>query len=153
MLFRSKPELNEPKIVTIKENSNFRFIPEKPASDSYFRVVGEDFVPNQSLDFYIANELKESVKVDSDGKILFTSKLPAILNDERTEFVLRDSGGNEKTLSIRIPQLENREIADVIKLSLGNTPQEAKRGDIITLDRSEERRVGKECRSRWSPNH
>ena len=48
-------------------NSNFRFIPEKPASDSYFRVVGEDFVPNQSLDFYIENELKKSVKVDSDG--------------------------------------------------------------------------------------
>ena len=130
----NKPELNEPKIVTIKENSNFRFIPEKPASDSYFRVVGEDFVPNQSLDFYIANELKESVKVDADGKILFTSKLPAILDDERTEFVLRDSGGNEKTLSIRIPQLENREIADVIKLSLGNTPQEAKRGDVVALE-------------------
>ena len=100
----NKPELNEPKIVTIKEDSNFRFIPEKPASNSYFRVVGEDFVPNQSLDFYIANELKESVKVDADGKILFTSKLPAILNDERTEFVLRDSGGHEKTLSNRIPQ-------------------------------------------------
>jgi len=131
---KNKPELNQPKIVTIKENSNFRFIPEKPASDSYFRVVGEDFVPNQSLDFYIANELKESVKVDSDGKILFTSKLPVILDDERTEFVLRDSGGNEKTLSIRIPQLENREIADVIKLSFGNTPQEVKRGDVITLD-------------------
>ena len=107
---------------------------EKPASNSYFRVVGEDFVPNQSLDFYIANELKESVKVDADGRILFTSKLPAIFNDERTEFVLRDSGGNEKTLSIRIPQLENREISDVIKLSFGNTPQEAKRGDVITLD-------------------
>jgi len=130
----NKPELNKPKVVTIKENSNFRFIPEKPASNSYFRVVGEDFVPNQSLDFYIANELKESVKVDSDGKILFTSKLPVIFDDERTEFILRDSGGNEKTLSIRIPQLENREIPDIIKLSLGNTPQEAKRGDVITLD-------------------
>ena len=130
----NKPELNEPKVVTIKENSNFRFIPEKPASNSYFRVVGENFVPNQLLDFYIANELKETVKVDSDGKILFTSKLPAISDDERTEFILRDSGGNEKTLSIRIPQLENREIADIIKLSLGNTPQEVKRGDVITLD-------------------
>ena len=130
----NKPELNQPKIVTIKENSNFRFIPEKPASGSDFRVIGEDFVPNQSLDFYIANELQKSVKVDPDGKILFTSKLPIILNDERTEFILRDSGGNEKTLSIRIPQLENREIADVIKLSLGNTPQEVKRGEIITLE-------------------
>ena len=130
----NKPELNEPKIVTIKENSNFRFIPEKPASGSDFRVVGEDFVPNQSLDFYIGNELEKSVKVNSDGRILFTSKLPVILNDERTEFILRDSGGNEKTLSIRIPQLENREIADVIKLSLGNTPQEVKRGEVITLE-------------------
>ena len=130
----NKPELNQPKIVTIKEDSEFRFIPEKPASNSDFRVVGENFVPNQLLDFYIANELKESVKVDSDGKILFTSKLPTISDDERTEFILRDSGGNEKTLSIRIPQLENREIADVIKLSLGNTPQEVKRGDSLTLD-------------------
>ena len=130
----NKPELNQPKIVTIKEDSEFRFIPEKPASNSDFRVIGENFVPNQLLDFYIANELKESVKVDSDGKILFTSKLPTISDDERTEFILRDSGGNEKTLSIRIPQLENREIADVIKLSLGNTPQEVKRGDSLTLD-------------------
>ena len=130
----SKPELNEPKIVAIKENSNFRFIPEKPASGSDFRVVGENFVPNQSLDFYIEDKLENSVKVDSNGKILFTSKLPAILDDERTEFTLQDSGGNEKSLSIRIPQLENREIADVIKLSLGNTPQEAKRGEIITLE-------------------
>ena len=129
-----KPELNQPKIVTIKESSNFRFIPERPASNSDFRVVGEEFVPNQSLDFYIGNELQQSIKVDENGKILFTSKLPVIQNDARTEFILRDSGGNEKSLSIRIPQLENREIPDVIKLSLGNTPQEAKRGDVITLE-------------------
>ncbi|MDC0211147.1 hypothetical protein OAK30_01625 [Candidatus Nitrosopelagicus sp.] len=131
---QDKPELNQPKIVTIKENSNFRFIPEKPASNSDFRVVGEEFVPNQTLDFYISDKLQKSIKVDEDGKILFTAKVPVILNDERTEFILRDSGGNEKSLSIRIPQLENREIADVIKLSLGNTPQEVKRGDVITLE-------------------
>ena len=134
IISQDKPELNQPKIVTIKEDSNFRFIPEKPASNSNFRVVGENFVPNQSLDFYISNELQKSVKVDENGHILFTAKVPIILNDERTEFVLRDSGGNEKSLSIRVPQLENREIADVIKLSLGNTPQEVKRGDIITLE-------------------
>ena len=27
------------------------------------------------------------------------------------------------------------------------------RGKRVLLDRSEERRVGKECRSRWSPYH
>ena len=130
---QNKPELNQPKIVTIKDESNFRFIPEKPTSNSDFRVIGENFVPNQSLDFYIENKLEKSIKVDSDGKILFTAKVPVTKNDERTEFILRDSGGNEKTLSIRIPLLENREIPDIIKLSLGNTPQQVKRGDTITL--------------------
>jgi len=130
---QNKPELNQPKIFTIKDDSNFRFIPEKPTSNSDFRVIGENFVPNQSLDFYIEDKLEKSIKVDSDGKILFTAKAPVTKNDERTEFILRDSGGNEKTLSIRIPLLENREIPDIIKLSLGNTPQQVKRGDTITL--------------------
>src|SRR5256885_9778617 len=29
----------------------------------------------------------------------------------------------------------------------------AERFDLIFMDRSEERRVGEECRSRWSPDH
>ena len=133
-ILQDQPELNQPKIISIKEESNFRFIPEKPAANSNFRVIGENFVPNQSLEFYIGDELMESVKIDKNGKILFTSKTPNILNDERTEFTLRDSGGVEKSLSLRILQLENRKIADDIKLSLGNTPQQVKRGEIITLE-------------------
>src|ERR1022692_1814472 len=31
--------------------------------------------------------------------------------------------------------------------------REVERGDIVVFHRSEERRVGKECRSRWSPYH
>ena len=130
---QNKPELNLPNTIGIKDESNFRFIPEKPTSNSDFRVVGENFVPNQSLDFYIGDKLEKSIKVDSDGKILFTAKTPLTKNDERTEFILIDSGGNEKILSMRIPLLENREIPDIIKLSLGNTPQQVKRGDTITL--------------------
>jgi len=129
-----KPELNQPKIVAIKDNSIFRFIPEKPASDSSFRVIGENFVPNQKMDFYIGNELEKTIKVDNNGRILFTAKTPIIENDERTEFTLRDSGGTEKSLSIRVPDTENRKISDVVKLSLGSTPQEVKRGDTITLE-------------------
>ena len=88
----NQTELNKPKIIAVKDESVFRFIPEKPAVDSTFRVVGENFVPNQSLDFYINNKLKTSVTVDEDGKILFTSKIPEDVTDfERTEFVLRDS--------------------------------------------------------------
>ena len=125
--------LNQAIEIGIKENSHFRFIPENPSSNSDFRVVGENFIPNQSLDFYIENKLQESIKVDSDGKVLFTAKAPIIENDERTEFILRDAGGSEKVLSLRIPNVENREIADAIKLSLGNTPQQVKRGDEIAL--------------------
>ena len=126
-------ELNKPKIIAIKDNSSFRFIPEKPTAATDFRVIGENFVPNQSLDFYIGDKLTNTLTTDQDGKILFTSKAPSAINEERVEFTLRDSGGIEKTISIRIPEGDNREISQIVKLSLGNTPQEAKRGEIITL--------------------
>ena len=35
--------------------------------------------------------------------------------------------------------------------NIDKAPEERERG--ITISRSEERRVGKECRSRWSPYH
>ena len=126
-------ELNKPKNIGINDDSTFRLIPERPSSNTDFRVVGEKFVPGQSLDFYIQNNFKQKVKVNDDGKILFTSKIPEILNDERTEFVLQDLGGNEKILSLRIIQTENREISEIIKLSIGNTPKDVKRGETITL--------------------
>ena len=131
---QNKPELNQPKIIAIKDESIFRFIPEKPTSNSFFRVIGEGFVPNQDLDFYIGDKLEKSIRTDVDGKILFTAKTPEKTNDERTEFLLMDSGGNEKSVSIRVPQIENREIADEIKLAFGNTPKEVKRGETITLN-------------------
>ena len=36
---------------------------------------------------------------------------------------------------------------------LQTTPSTVKYGTLETFARSEERRVGKECRSRWSPYH
>ena len=129
----NESELNKPKNMAIKDDSVFRLIPEKPTSNSDFRIVGENFVPGKSLDFYIQNDFKNKVKVDGDGKILFTSKIPEILNDERTEFILQDSDGNEKILSIRISESENRQISKIIKLSIGNTPKDVKRGETITI--------------------
>ena len=126
-------ELNKPKNIGINDDSTFRLIPERPSSNTDFRVVGEKFVPGQSLDFYIQNNFKQKVKVNDDGKILFTSKIPEILNDERTEFVLQDLGGNEKIISLRIIQTENREISESVKLSIGNTPKDVKRGETIAL--------------------
>ncbi len=130
----NQTELNESEIITIKDTSTFRFIPEQPTSNSDFRVIGENFVPEQSLDFYIGDKFQKSISVDTNGRILFTAQTPDIVNDERTEFILRDKGGNEKILSIRIPELENREISEIIKLSIGNTPKEVKRGDELTIN-------------------
>jgi hypothetical protein len=128
-----KPELNKPENQAIKQNSIFRLIPEQPSSDSDFRLVGENFIPEQDLDFYIQDEFVRTVKIDSDGKILFTSKIPSTLKNDRTEFILQDLAGNEKMLSLRILETENREITDIVKLSIGNTPKDVKLGDVITL--------------------
>ena len=38
-------------------------------------------------------------------------------------------------------------------LEKGKMPRSFSKNRLITSDRSEERRVGKECRSRWSPYH
>ncbi len=129
----NQTELNKSKIVAIKDESSFRFIPEKPNANSEFRVVGENFVPNQSLDFYIGNEFFKSIKIDSDGRILFTAKTPDISSDERFEFILRDSSSAEKIVSMRIQDGSTRDIPDIIKLSLGNTPQKVKLGETITI--------------------
>ena len=129
-----KSELNELQITGIKDNSIFRFIPDKPSSDSNFRVIGENFVPQQSLDFYIQNNFEKKVEIDNDGRIFFTAKTPKTQDGERTEFILRDSGGNEKIISMRISEAEKRDILETIKLSIGNTEKDVKRGDDITLD-------------------
>ena len=39
------------------------------------------------------------------------------------------------------------------QVKLGSMEEELKRADVLLCFRSEERRVGKECRSRWSPYH
>ena len=43
---------------------------------------------------------------------------------------------------IRLTDYHEKDIADIFNIA-----------DEVALDRSEERRVGKECRSRWSPYH
>ncbi len=125
--------LNKPELVAIKDDSVFRLIPEQPNVNSDFRVLGENFIPQQNIDFYIQDDFVDTFRIDNDGKILFTSKIPSELKNDRTEFILRDSGGNEKLLSLRISDTENRSFSEIIKLSLGNTPKDVKLGQSIIL--------------------
>ena len=58
----------------------------------------------------------------------------------------------DKIKQLRIERgLTQEELADRAELSKGFISQVER--DLTSLTRSEERRVGKECRSRWSPYH
>jgi len=128
------PEINKTEIIAIKNESMFRFIPEKPSPGSDFRIIGEDFVPNKNLDFYIDDYMIKSITTDNDGKFITTATIPDNLFSERTEFIITDSSGGEKTISIRLSSNEKREISETIKISIANTPQNVKRGEIVILE-------------------
>ena len=95
-------QINVPKVVAINDNSFFRFIPEKPSIGSDFRIIGENFIPNQHLELYIADQMVKLIKIDNNGKFISTASVPNDLSPDRTEFALVDSGGTEKMISIRV---------------------------------------------------
>ena len=128
------PEINQPKIVAINDNSFFRFIPEKPSIGSDFRIIGENFIPNQHLELYIADQMVKLIKIDNNGKFISTASVPNDLSPDRTEFALVDSGGTEKMISIRVNDSEIRELSTDAKISIEFTPKSAKRGETITLE-------------------
>ena len=129
-----QPKINQPTIVAIDDDSSFRFIPDKPSVGSDFRIIGQNFVPNQSVTLYIANQMIKSIEIDNDGRFISTATVPNDLSADRTEFTLTDTGGNEKIVSIRIQDTVNREISEDVKISIGLTPKIIKRGDTITLE-------------------
>ncbi len=126
-------ELNQDYDDAIKEDSRFRLIPEQPSADASFRLLGENFIPQQNVDFYIQDQFVDTIRIDQDGKILFTGKVPSSLESGRTEFILQDDSGKEKVLSLRVHDTEIRKTGQIIKLTMGNTPQEVKRGDSVSL--------------------
>ena len=68
------------------------------------------------------------------------------LISEKNDVVIIES--NEETVRF----VSNRLDCMVIQAT-GNNLTTLEEADIAKDDRSEERRVGKECRSRWSPYH
>ena len=130
------PEINKPELIAIKDNSNFRLIPQVPTIGSDFRIVGENFIPNQSLELYIADQMVKLVTIGSDGKFISTASIPDNLSADRTQFTLVDSGGTEKTISMRIMDVKNREMSEDVKIQIGFTNKTVKRGDIISLEGS-----------------
>ena len=120
--------------IAILESSKFRTIPDKPRIDSSFRLVGQSFSPNQSLDFYMKDNKIDSFTTDTNGNFVVTMKVKSSITPERTDFTLVDSTGNEKTISMRVYESSNRLlVGNIVKLSMESTDENIKRGDTVTL--------------------
>ena len=126
-------KIDQPHAVGINDESSFRLIPEKLSPGSDFRVVGNSFTPNQTLNFYINDKIEKSFSTDSNGNFIITESIPEKIDSERTKFLIMDSVGAEQEISIRLSQSEKRTIVNTLELVFSETPSSVKRGDVITL--------------------
>ena len=116
------------------EDSTFRLVPEKPSVGSSIRVTGENFGANQKLDFFIDAKKIQSFDTDGDGNFIFTSSIPENQNADRVDFKIIDSNGNEKSISLRIGEEEDRMVStEDIPLKINPIPPLVYRGDEITV--------------------
>jgi hypothetical protein len=118
----------------VLEDSTFRLIPEKPSVGSSIRVTGENFGANQKLDFYIDTKKMESFETDGNGHFIFTSSIPENQKSDRVDFKIKDSKGNEKSISLRIGEEGDRmSSSQDIPLTIHPTPPVIFRGNSITV--------------------
>jgi len=118
----------------VLEYSSFKLIPEKPKVGSSLRIVGENFGVNENLKFYIGGNRIKSFETDETGYFIITTKIPEDQNPVRTDFIIRDSLGSEKVMSLRIGESDNRMISNEgIRLTISGLPEKLDRGDIIKV--------------------
>lgn len=117
----------------ILEKSSFRLVPEKPNAGGTVRVIGESFASNQKLDLYIDDIKLDSIQTDGNGNFLTTTKIPTQKAD-RVNFIVKDKQGNERTVSIRLSQGEERLLKDqVVELTVNEFPTIMHRGETVTI--------------------
>ena len=118
----------------VLEDSTFRLIPEKPSVGSSIRVTGDNFGVNQKLDFYIDSKKIQSFDTDGNGHFIFTSSIPENQNADRVDFKIKDSKGNEKSISLRISDEGDRMTSsENVPLTINPTPPVIYRGDSVAV--------------------
>jgi len=118
----------------ISSDSVFRIIPEKPNAGSTIRVTGDNFGSSQQFDFYINTDKIGTFKTDEDGHFVTTVTIPKNQNADRVDFSVKDKAGNEKKISLRIGEEENRiPETENIKLTIKGIPEILHRGDFIEV--------------------
>jgi len=93
--------------IGIFADSAFRIVPDKPNVGSMIRVTGSNFGENVKLELYIENSKLETFSTNEDGFFVITTQIPEGKAD-RVNFIVKDSQGNEKTISIRLGGEEKR---------------------------------------------
>lgn len=119
---------------SISLDSTFRIVPEKPNVGSSIRVTGDNFGSLQEFDFYIDSKKLGSFETDQNGHFMTTMEIPDNQKADRVDFKVKDKEGEEKTLSLRIGEVENR-IPDSlnIQLTIKGIPDNVSRGDFLEI--------------------
>ncbi|WP_255430744.1 biofilm-associated protein [Candidatus Nitrosopumilus sp. SW] len=124
----------KPEGAGILSESVFRIIPEKPNAGSSIRVTGDNFGASHEFDFYIDNSKIGSFVTDENGHFMTTMKIPQNQNADRVDFKVKDSEGEEKKISLRIGEVDNRiPETDNIKLTIKGISNVIYRGDFLEI--------------------
>ncbi len=119
---------------SITDESIFRVIPEKPNVGSTIRVTGDNFGASQEFDFYIDTKKIGSFDTDENGHFMTTMKIPDEQKADRIDFKVKDKSGEEKKISLRVNEIENRiPISQNIPLTIKGIPDIVNRGDFLEI--------------------
>ena len=118
----------------ISSDSIFRIVPEKPNVGSTIRVTGDNFGTMQEFDFYIDSKKIGNFETDENGHFMTTMKIPEEQRADRVDFKIKDVNGEEKKISLRIGDIDNRiPVSDNIKLTIKGLPNVIHRGDLLEI--------------------
>ncbi|MGH1567839.1 MAG: biofilm-associated protein [Nitrosopumilus sp.] len=119
---------------SITSESIFRIIPEKPNIGSTIRVTGDNFGAAQEFDFYIDSKKIGSFETDENGHFMTTMKISSDQKSDRVDFKVKDKEGQEKKLSLRIGEIDNRiPESQNIPLTIKGIPNVVHRGDFLEI--------------------
>ncbi len=134
-----EPEPEQDKILenpspSISTESIFRIVPEKPNVGSSIRVTGDEFGASQEFDFYIDSKKIGSFETDENGHFMTTMKIPEEQIADRVDFIIKDKDGEEKKISLRIGEIENKiPVLEDIELTIKGLPEVVYRGDFLEI--------------------
>ena len=118
----------------VLENSSFRIIPDKPNAGSTIRVTGDNFVESQQFEFFINSKKLGSFSTDNVGHFITTFEIPEDQKTERVDFIVKDSSGQEKKISLRLGE-EGTQLpsSEIVKLTVKGIPEVMYRGDFLEI--------------------